>query len=160
MIPDGQLLGNKDLNAMAKNGREVALRQLRRTLFAGDRYTTAAQKMRHISPFFAAYQEGIHSYGRIFTENPHALYRVSQAWNAPNKMGVVVDENGNPVKDGDPITTNNKIVIQLPGWGGKKWAEDHGYFGAQISKSSYNIITQGSPFYSPGLGPLAQFGIG
>lgn len=159
MIPDGQLLGNKEVKAMANAGREVALRQVRRTLFAGDRYTSAAQKMRHISPFFAAYQEGVHSYGRIFTENPHALYRISQAWNSPNNLGIVVNDKGEPVKGSDGITTNDKLVLQLKGWGGKKWAEGHGFFGVQISKTSYNIITQGDPFYSPGFGPLAQFGI-
>lgn len=110
---------------------------------------------RFVSPFIAAWEDTVRKWGRIIKEDPSVLGRANQIWNAPNMMGIVVDENGNPVHDRDGFTDNHYIVIprgiskHLPGGADSNF---------RISKQAFNLVLQGG--LQPGFGPLVAYPVG
>lgn len=110
---------------------------------------------RFVSPFIAAWEDTVRKWGTIIKEDPSVLGRANQIWNAPNMMGIVVDENGNPVHDRDGFTDNHYIVIprgiskHLPGGADSNF---------RISKQALNLVLQGG--LQPGFGPLVAYPVG
>lgn len=115
--------------------------------------------LRFYSPFIAAWEDTIRKWGKIASDNPDILGKGYLAWNAPNDMGMVVDEDGHPV-DKDDFTSNTYMVMQWPSWvpgvGGKKWGANETNF--RIPKQAVNIILQGG--LQPGFGPLVAIPTG
>lgn len=117
--------------------------------------------MRFTSPFIAAWEDTVRKWGRIAKENPEVIGRGMQLWNAPNAMGMVVDQDGNPVeKDGvfgytDPKTGERKSTYILIPQGLTKWIPGAGDSQLKISKQSLNIVLQGG--LQPGYGPLVAY---
>lgn len=120
--------------------------------------------MRFTSPFVAAWEDTIRKWGRIAKENPDQVARGLQLWNAPNALGLVVDEDGNPVeKDGilgytDPKTGEKKSTYIVIPRGLTKWIPGAGDSQLKISKQSLNIVLQGG--IQPGFGPLVAYPVG
>lgn len=143
-----------DLNEIATQARKMALHDLRQTLFDVSAHSHAAHMLRFISPFFAAHQEAVGRWWRIFADNPVVLRRYLQAFDVPRYLGVEVDENGELVKPGSPISRQHRILLQLPkAFGGpdvskfqSKWT---------ISESAFNIVLQGG-LTNPGVGPVVS----
>lgn len=89
---------------------------------------------------------------RIAADKPQIVRRFTQAMDAPRALGLVVDENGEIVEPGAPLSTDHRILLQLPkALGGpdsetvqSKWA---------INENAFNIVLQGG-LTNPGSGPL------
>ena len=109
---------------------------------------------RFVSPFIAAWEDTVRKWGTIVKEDPSVIGKALQVWNAPNMMGIVVDEDGNPVHDRDSFTDNHYIVIprgiskHLPGGADSNF---------RISKQAFNLVLQGG--LQPGFGPLVAYPI-
>lgn len=120
--------------------------------------------MRFTSPFIAAWEDTVRKWGRIAVENPDLAGKAYLAWNAPNDMGLVVDEDGNPVEeDGifgytDPKTGEKKSTYVLIPRGLTKWIPGAGDSDLKISKQSFNLVLQGG--LQPGFGPLVAYPVG
>lgn len=117
--------------------------------------------MRFVSPFVKAWEDTMRKWGRIATEDPSVIGRANQIWNAPNALGLVVDENGNPVEhDGilgytDPKTGKHVSTYILIPSGLTKWIPGASDSQLKISKQSFNLVLQGG--LQPGFGPLVSY---
>lgn len=85
------------LDAMRRQAHSFALRTTRETTYTVTRLSTPAAALGLLIPFFPAWENAMRFWVREFTQRPENLMRYVQAWNAPNAMGVVVDENGEPI---------------------------------------------------------------
>lgn len=144
----------KDATEIADAARKAALKDLKSTLFDLGAHSHAAHVMRFISPFFSAHQEGVMRWWRIAADNPGVIRRFTQVMDAPRVLHLVVDENGDLVKPGEPISSQHRILLQWPeALGGK----DPEVFQSQwsIRESAFNIILQGG-LTNPGTGPIVS----
>jgi len=120
--------------------------------------------MRFTSPFIAAWEDTVRKWGRIAVENPDVAGKAYLVWNAPNDLGIVVDEDGNPVEEDfftgyrDPKTGELKSTyIVIPRGIGKHLpgGADSDF---KISKQAFNLVLQGG--LQPGFGPLVAYPVG
>ena len=154
---EGRKFTEQDIADIAAAARKNALHDLKRTLFDISSHSHAAHLMRFISPFFAAHQEVLSRWWRIAGDNPAVVRRFQQAFDFPRSLGLVVDENGDPVPVGAPISKNHRLLLQLPAvLGGpntdpKKGIPVHSKW--QISENSFNLVLQGG-LTNPGVGPI------
>ncbi|HET6917291.1 MAG TPA: hypothetical protein VFH56_14450 [Acidimicrobiales bacterium] len=157
----GREFTQDDLRLLESAARKRALNGMRRTLFDIESHSNAAHMLRFISPFFAAHQEAVTRWWRIVSENPEILRRFQQTFDMPKKMGLVVDQNGNPVPDGKMVGSNQYLLLRLPeAWGGGPIDPSDPNFKGQakwkISLNSFNLILQSGSPLNPGVGPLVS----
>jgi hypothetical protein len=128
-----------------------ALREMKGVLFNIERKTNLAMAMKYINPFFSAQENSYKTWMKFAVANPAILNRGYQVWQAPNRAGLVTDQDGNEVPVGQtsgsdvmwfPIPKGVQDVI--PG------ARSLTQFG--IPKASLDIIFQGGmdALYSKG----------
>jgi hypothetical protein len=143
-----------DLDEIAHLSRKAALRDLKTTLFDLSAHSHAAQVMRFISPFFAAHQEGVARWWRIAADKPQIIRRFTQGMDVPRTLQIEVDENGELVKPGAPMSSTNRILLQVPQAFGGKDPEVY-QTSWSIPETSFNIVMQGG-LTNPGTGPLVS----
>lgn len=136
-----------------------AQRAIKKYMFDVADQSDLSHALRFVSPFIAAWEDTIKKWGRIAVENPDIPAKGYLLWNAPNNMGMVVDENGNPVKS-DDFNANHFMILQVPTWSpifsGKKVKVLDTNF--RIPKQAMNIVLQGG--LQPGFGPLVAIPVG
>ena len=86
------------LDAMRRQAHAFALKTTRETTYTVTRLSTPAAALGLLIPFFPAWENAMRFWVREFTQRPENLMRYVQAWNAPNSVGMVVDENGEPIE--------------------------------------------------------------
>lgn len=143
-----------DLDEIAQLSRRAALKDLKTTLFDLSAHSHAAEVMRFISPFFGAHQEGVMRWWRIAADEPQIVRRFTQAMDVPRQLQIEVDENGELVKPGAPMSSENRILLQLPQAFGGKDPEIH-QSNWSINETAFNIVMQGG-LTNPGTGPLVS----
>lgn len=158
---EGRAYTQADIEGLEGVARQKALGHLRQTLFDMSAHSHAAHVLRFLSPFFAAHQESLSRWWRIAQDNPAVIRRFQQGFDMPRKLGLVYDaETGEPVKDGEGISTSHRIIIKVPeAWGGKstavdKWLRKQGggkYW--SVNENGFNLVLQGG-LMNPGAGPL------
>lgn len=138
-------LGDKfsvaDQEAIMNIAHKTAQRQMKEILFNIERRTNLAAAMKYISPFFSAQENAYKTWTKLAIANPAIVNKGYQVWQAPNKAGLVTDQEGNIVPPGE--TTGNDVIwvgvpkgIQkLPGFGS---LTEMG-----IPKGSLDILFQG-----------------
>jgi hypothetical protein len=136
-----------------------AQRAIKRYMFDVADQSDLSHALRFVSPFIAAWEDTIKKWGRIAVDNPDIPAKGYLLWNAPNSMGLVVDENGNPVKS-DDFNANHFMILQVPSWspifsGKKVKVLDQNF---RIPKQAMNIVLQGG--LQPGFGPLVAIPVG
>jgi hypothetical protein len=126
-------------------------------LYNVERRSNAAHMLRFISPFFSAQENAIKTWFRIGMDNPAILNRANVVWNAPERSGLITDENGEPIPPGQALNSNDtmwlpvpKVLKKLPVIGEGLSSLDT--FG--VSKRSLDVIFQGNPF-GVSVGPFA-----
>lgn len=147
---EGKELSTADLNEITKLARDRARHELKRTLFDMSAHSNAAATMRWVSPFFSAHQEGLQRWWRLASDDPSVVRRFTQAFNAPREMGLVIDENGNPVKPGDPISGDHRILVPKPIARMMGFGDDQPI---TVNENSFNLVLQGG-LTNPGFGPM------
>lgn len=153
----GREFTDKDLRYMENVARKRAMNSLKQTLFDIESHSSAAHMMRFVSPFFAAHQEAMTRWWGVIADNPQIARRIQQTFDMPRKLGLVVDENGDPVKSGDTIGANHNVMLRIPaqlggnsGFGKYMNSKLEGW---AFSENSMNLILQSGSPLNPGAGP-------
>lgn len=93
--------------------RKTAIQNMKKIVFNIDRRTNLGHFMRLISPFFSAQENAYKTWLRLVSEKPYLINRANVIWNAPNRAGLVTDEEGNPVSP-DQLTFGGNIWLEVP----------------------------------------------
>ena len=142
--------------ALEKSARADALKGVKATLYNVERRTNAAHTLRFIMPFFSAQENAIKTWLKIVGDKPQIAYRAAVLWNAPNRMGLVTDENGEPVPPMQSYNPDDTMWLQVPAVFKKLPLIGEGLSSLDqigISKRSLDVAFQGNPF-GVNLGPL------
>lgn len=132
----------KELYRVQQMARARAVKDVHQTLFNTRRVSNLAYKARWFSPFMTAFEDAGRSWARMFYDDPSRLARMQMAWDAPEKIGMIdEDEFG-----------QKSLVMPLPGFV-ERWSGADEF---RINKNSFNSIFQGEPWWFPGFGPLVQ----
>jgi len=112
LINNAKLSEADQLNIMSQ-AHKVALREMKGILFNIERKTNLATAMKYISPFFSAQENAYKTWMKLAAANPSIVNKGYLVWQAPNRAGLVTDQDGNQVPVGK--TTGNDIVwVGLP----------------------------------------------
>lgn len=122
-----------------------ALRGMKEVLFNIERKTNLAAAMKYVSPFFSAQENAYKTWMKLAVANPAIVNRGGLIWNSPNKAGMVMDQNGDPVPAGQ-ATMNDTIWLSMP-----KGVKNIPFVGGGLSslsemgipKSSLDVMFQG-----------------
>jgi hypothetical protein len=141
--------------------RADALKGVKDVLYNVERRSNAAHMLRFVSPFFSAQENAIKTWFRIGTDNPAILNRANIVWNAPERSGLITDENGDPVPPGQMLNSNDTMWLPIPKGLKKLPVIGEGLSSLDqigISKRSLDVIFQGNPF-GVSVGPFAAIPI-
>lgn len=146
-------------NRVQNVAHNKAQRAIKRYMFDVADQSDLSHAMRFVSPFIAAWEDTVKKWGRIALDKPDIIGKGYLLWNAPNDMGLIVDENGDPVSK-DDFNSNHFMVLQVPTWSpffsGKKVKVLDTNF--RLPKQAMNIVLQGG--LQPGFGPLVALPVG
>lgn len=138
---------------IAMNARRYALRESRTLLYDLAEDSRFGEMARYFMPFFPAWQEVVTRWAGLAVENPAFIRRMQLVWQAPEKAGIVQDENGLVIgEDKGPYGKERYVTFPLP-----KWAKDVPIVGrgletagsVKFSKGAINMVLQGPPGFSP-----------
>lgn len=101
--------------AAMKKAHEFAQRGVKNILFNIERRTNLATHLKFISPFFSAQENAVKTWAKMGINNPAIINRGAIIWNAPNRAGLVTDQNGNQVPAGQS-TGQDTIWLEMPDW--------------------------------------------
>jgi hypothetical protein len=141
--------------AMIKNrAKNEAIGYVRNTFFDTTRYTGAHAALGRVSPFIAAWEDAMISWGRLIYDDPRRLTKLAAAYNAPftlahslNHTDLVLDENGQPLTRGKDSQAT-LVAIPLGAVGAKLGVPTY-----RMRLDSINSIWQGETWWLPGVGP-------
>ena len=137
----GDSFSVQDQQEIMGAAHKIAQREMKQILFNIERRTNLAAAMKYISPFFSAQENAYKTWFKLAAANPQIVNRGYMVWQAPNKAGLVTDQEGNMVPAGQ--TTGNDIIWvgvpkglqKLPGLGSLTQMG--------IPKGSLDILFQG-----------------
>lgn len=137
----GDRISLEDQQKIMGMAHKSALREMKGVLFNIERKTNLAMAMKYINPFFSAQENSYKTWMKFAVANPAIVNRGYQVWQAPNRAGLVTDQEGNEVPVGQ--TSGNDIMwfglpkglTKIPGLNSLT------EFG--IPKASLDIIFQG-----------------
>lgn len=136
-----------------------AYKELMQRMYSVERYTDLASFMRFVSPFYMAHQNSSRYWLGTTLRNPDVAVALAKAYNAPYRMGVVYDEEGNNVSSGNPWSSKrDQIIIGYGDKGiGKFLREKTGQDEFISDPTAIDVITQGQlPVWQTIGGPVAQ----
>jgi hypothetical protein len=137
----GGKLTAADQEAIMSASHKVAVREMKGILFNIERRSNLAGAMKFISPFFSAQENAYKTWLKLSVANPAIANRGYMVWQAPNRAGLVTDQDGNPVPEGQ-TTGSDVIWISVPkGFQGIPGMDTLTQMG--IPKQSLDIIFQG-----------------
>lgn len=171
-LKQGQKVSLIEADAIAQTARRLALKDTRKLVFDIAHRSDAGHMLRFVSPFFSATTEAWQRWSRIIADRPQVVGYAGNFFNAPAAMGWAQDADGNKIgADGtaiDPVTGKKRLVpkgeryimARVPsfiaeGPVGKAMGMNRDG-GLLISQDSMNIITQGDPWFNPGVGPVVS----
>jgi len=152
----------EELNRAVRAAREKSRQEVEKTLFTIIRRTGASssQTMKLLFPFYGAFENTLQRWGGMVAENPAIVANTARTVAQVINGQMVVDQNGNQIKDLTQLTKNANLVIRVPqafidslpkGW--RDVVQDS-FKNIRIPLSSLDVITQGQPG-NPGVGPYA-----
>ena len=140
------------MRSIDHRARGHAIGYVRRTFFDTTRSTGAHHYAARLSPFFAAWEDAMMSWGRLIFDDPRRLVKLSAAYHAPftvassSGLPLVVNQDGQPIGRGDKA---DGVFIRIPT--GVKGVKDY-----RVRIDSLNSIFQGETWWLPGVGPTVQ----
>jgi hypothetical protein len=162
---------------MATTARRLALRDTRKLVFDIAHRSDAAAALRIISPFMAATTESFQRWGRIIADRPQTVGYAANFYNSGLGIGSMQDADGNHIaRSGYSYTIDPKtgkavkrlvpkseryIVGRMPKWLahspiGVAFGVEPASGDFKLSQNSMNLVTQGDPWFNPGVGPIVQ----
>ena len=142
---------------LTAGARADALKGVKDVLYNVERRSNAAHMLRFVSPFFSAQENAVKTWFNIALDKPQLLNRANIVWNAPNRAGLITDENGDPVGTDSPLNSNDTMWLPVPKGLKKLPIIGEGLSSLDqigISKRSLDVIFQGNPF-GVSVGPFA-----
>jgi hypothetical protein len=151
----GDRISVEDQQKIMSVARKVALREMKGVLFNIERKTNFATLMKYINPFFSAQENSYKTWMKFAVSNPAIINRGYLLWQAPNKAGLVTDQDGNPVPEGQ-TSGSDMMYFSLP-----SGAADIPFFGKGLEPFTKPDAKPGSKtVYSGGFGiPKASLDI-
>lgn len=157
---DSEWLTDDMLRVYEKSAREFAVAQVRRVLYDLTDETNFTQAVRFLAPFWGAQQDAITKWMNIAIERPETVARFYIGINQVYDQMLVIDEDGNPVKDAEGFgdyNPNHRVILHIPNRLKKlpffdRALNEFGDIG--VSFSSANTSLQGDMPLMPSLGPL------
>lgn len=164
----------EDMNLARRTADQIARREVGRTAFNSSNTSRLAGSFRYISPFYSAWEDTMRRYALLFYQKPWAPMRIGNLWDAPNRNGMLHDDYGNTIIDGqyydakthrklDPskdLVGSRRFVTLPMNWLPKKVVDGLdatlGLSGEDLDINSINSVFQGDPWWLPGTGPLVQ----
>lgn len=147
----GGLLTTEEVSAIAKMSQETARRKVNQTLFTISRRTGAAQKMRLVFPFYAAWENQFRRWGNFVVNDTEGINKLmsnaARFFNNANLVNSSTGQKGDITKD-----DINNLSMVLP-WRPPDLGE--GSFDQRVPISSFDVGFQGQPL-NPGLGPFVS----
>ena len=104
-----------DQQAIMQKSHDFAQRGVKSILFNIERRTNLATSLKFISPFFSAQENAVKTWTKMGINNPAIINRGAIIWNAPNRAGMVTDQDGNIVPVGKS-TPQDTIWLEMPDW--------------------------------------------
>jgi hypothetical protein len=142
---------------LTAGARADAMKGVKAVLYNVERRSNAAHMLRFISPFFSAQENAVKTWFKIAADKPQMLNRANVVWNAPERSGLITDENGDPVAPGQALSTNDTMWLPIPNVLKRLPVIGEGLTSLDtvgISKRSLDVIFQGNPF-GVSVGPFA-----
>lgn len=109
----GAIVSVKDQQDIMAAAHRFALREMKQVLFNIERRTNLAAAMKYISPFFSAQENAYKTWLKLAAANPAIVNRGYNVWQAPNRAGMVYDQEGNVVPEGQ-TSGNDVIWLSIP----------------------------------------------
>lgn len=179
LTADGAIVSLERADMARKTAARIAKRNVTKILFDSSDTSNLAHHFRLVSPFFAAWEDMMKKWGRLFYNNPQTAVRFQQAWEAPTDAGIAEDEYGNEIRsDGSrwlrikqpdgtykfrkldpategPLIGERQMVVVPLSFIPKSLRNKVGSPAEfKIDQRSFNILFQGDPPWLPGTGPL------
>lgn len=164
-------LGVEDMNKLLEKSDKMARKDISQVVYDPTR-TTATEALRFISPFLSAHMDGLQRWGGLIAEKPTMLTTAAKVYNAPVAANLVTDRMGRPIDQSGNITTEDGkkefvpladrvLTLRMPGSATKikGVGEAVSPGGIRINMQSLNTILPGDPWWNPGVGPYAQYGL-
>jgi hypothetical protein len=166
-----------DVEHVTEVARRLAEKDMKRLVFDIAHRSDASAALRFISPFFSATAESFQRWGRVIADRPEVLGYAANFYNAPAYLGHMQDQDGNRIfPDGTAMLPNPEtgklerrlvpkgdrwIVARMPEWFvnsplGVAFGVERSSGNMRLSQNSMNVVTQGDPWFSPGVGPVVQ----
>jgi len=153
LTAQGGELTEKAAETISRTAHRRALQATNDTLFTITRYSNPAAMLRFLSPFFAAWENSLRTWGRMIYRDPSIAARASILWNLPANLGMVYDSSTGEKVKATPfsfIGTNPNAVMSLPGPLGKLLNSVNGGLGGVVPLQSMNVISPGESPWLPG----------
>ena len=127
-----------------------AYKELMQRLYSVERYTTPAQILRFLTPFYMAHQNSSRFWLGTTVRNPEVAYMLAKAYNAPFRSAMVYDEEGNIVEEGTPwgVDSGKQNIVLNSAWLRGVTGRDT----LTINPTGVDVITQGQIPVIPTLG--------
>jgi hypothetical protein len=109
----GDKFSFEDQEKLMGIAHKVAQRQMKEILFNIERRSNLAAALKFISPFFSAQENAYKTWLKLVAANPQIANRGYMVWQAPNKAGLVTDQDGNEVPAGQ-TSGNDVIWVGIP----------------------------------------------
>lgn len=143
-----------ELQSIQRSSREYALHQTRELLYDLAEESDLAASLRHFVPFYSAWQEVITRWSGLAAENPAFVLRMRQVWQAPEKAGLITDENGREIEWGKDYAEGERgaeryLTLALPEWAQKTIPGLRHAGKVKFNKKSFNMVLQGWPGFGP-----------
>lgn len=123
------------------NARQHALKRTKETLYDVANSSNLAHTFRFISPFYAAWQDALTTWGRLWLEDPSRLAHMMQVWQAPSKSHLAISE--------DPVSGKEYVTLPLPDFVKKAIPQLQGDMPTEWMKT---LIFNGDYWMMPGAG--------
>ena len=142
-----------ELAKIRSKARNTGIGYVRRTFFDTTRFTNLHRAVTRFSPFFAAWEDAMISWGRLIYDDPRRLVKLSAAYHAPYTV-----QASNPDSRSSSTTTarsltrgqeSDGVYVVLPAVIADRFGVDQ----YRMRIDSINSIAQGETWWLPGVGP-------
>jgi hypothetical protein len=138
----GDRISLEDQQKIMSMAQKSALREMKGVLFNIERRSNLAMAMKYINPFFSAQENSYKTWMKFAVANPAIVNRGYMVWQAPNRAGLVTDQEGNEVPAGQ--TSGNDIMwFSLPKGIRQAFPGVESLSKIGVPKASLDIIFQG-----------------
>ena len=138
----GDRISFEDQQKIMSLSQKSALREMKKVLFNIERKSNLAMVMKYINPFFSAQENSYKTWMKFAVANPAIVNRGYMVWQAPNREGLVTDQEGNIVPPGQ--TSGNDVMwFSLPKGIRQAFPGAESLSKLGIPKASLDIIFQG-----------------